>query len=366
MGPGRANMRFMGFAKSGVRRSVMAALMFGAVRIAVAQGTSSLLIGDVVSHESGTPLGHSMVTVLGAERQTFTSDGGVFAFGSMEPGRYRIRATHIGYTPVEVNVVVPMGAAPPRVKIELTRISIQLATVRVLAAGICRTPGRPNPDVEPDFAAIVAQLRMNAEQFQLLSDSFPYKYKVEQLFESMRSDSTRTNPKIENEAYRSDIHGWEYKMGDVIEHTRDGRTMMHLPTLRDFASYEFLNNHCFRYAGLDSTRDGLFIRIAFQADVQIRTPDVDGSVFLDAKTYQIRRADLQLTKIPAGLSQVTAVRVTTIFGEVSPSIDIIREVHGITSLHHFGWGATVATTEDQHMYSFEWLHNDPAHPVVQP
>jgi hypothetical protein len=141
---------------------------------------------------------------------------------------------------------------------------------------------------------------------------------------------------------------------------------MELPTLRDFASYEFLNNHCFRYGGLDSTRDGTFIRIAFQADVQIRTPDVNGTVYLDAKTYQIRRADLQLTKIPPGIPDVTAVHVTTIFSEISPSIVIIRDVHGITSLRHWGWFATVARTEDQQLYDFEWLRSDPAHPTVQP
>jgi len=356
----------MCFTASRVGRSVVVAVIFGAVRIAGAQGTSTLLIGDVVSRETGTPLGHSMVTVLGAERQTFTSDGGVFAFSSLLPGRYRIRAVHIGYTPVEINVDVPAGAAPPRLRIELTHISVQLATVRVVAAGRCTTPGRPNPDVEPDFAAIVAQLRLNAEQYQLLSDSFPFRYRVEQTYYSMRGDSSRVNPRIETADYRSDAHGWQYKMGDMIERRSDGHTMMHLPTLRDFAGYEFLNNHCFRYAGLESTRDGDLIRIDFQADVQIRTPDVDGSVYLDAKTYAIRRAELQLTKVPAGLPQVTAVHVTTIFGEVSAAIDIIREVHGITSLRHRGWGATVATTEDQHIYGFEWLGSNPARPTAQP
>jgi hypothetical protein len=354
----------MWFAASRIGRSVVAAMIFGAMRIVSAQGTSTLLIGDVVSRETGTPLGHSMVTVLGAERQTFTSDGGVFAFASMAPGRYRIRAVHIGYTPAEVTVDVPAGTAPPRVRIELARLSVQLATVRVVAAVRCTTPGRPNPDVEPDFAAIVAQIRLNAEQYQLLSDSFPFKYKVEQTFYSMRGDSSRVNPRIETTDFRSDGHGWQYRMGDMIERRSDGHTLMHLPTLRDFAGYEFLNNHCFRYAGVESTRDGNLIRIDFQADVQIRTPDVDGSVYLDAKTYAIRRAELQLTKIPAGLTQVTAVHVQTIFGEVSPSIDVIKDVHGITSLKHRGWGATIATTEDQHMYGFEWLGNNPARPGV--
>jgi hypothetical protein len=354
------------FARSSIARAVITALALGAFRIAGAQGSPPLLLGDVVSHEAGTPLAHAMVTVLGLDRQTFTSDRGVFAFTSLEPGRYRIRAVHIGYSPLEVNVDVPAGAEPPRVRIELTHLSVQLATVKVTAAVRCTAPGRPNPDIEPDFAAIVAQLRMNAEQYKLLSDSFPFRYKVEQVYYSVKGDSSRGDPKIETEAYRSDVHGWEYKMGDVVERMRDGRTMMHLPTLRDFASYEFLNNHCFRYAGLDSTRDGVFIHIAFQADVQIRNPDVNGSVYLDAKTYQIRRAELELTKIPAGLSQVSAVHVTTVFGEVAPSVDVIQVVHGVTSLRHWGWGATVAMTEDQRTYDFEWLGNNPAHPAIQP
>src|ERR1019366_5106223 len=70
-------------------------LLLCAARIAVAQGLPGLLIGDVVSRESGFPLGHAMVTVLGAQRQTFTSDAGIFAFREMEPGRYRLHVTRI-------------------------------------------------------------------------------------------------------------------------------------------------------------------------------------------------------------------------------------------------------------------------------
>jgi hypothetical protein len=351
--------------KSWYGRSGAAALgfLFGAIRIAGAQAPAARLIGDVVSTETGAPLAHAMVTVLGIERQTFTSDGGVFVFSGLEPGRYRIRAVHIGYSPAELMVEIPAGGAPPpRVKLALTHLSIQLATVKVVATSICRTPGRPNPDVEPDFAAIVGQLRMNAEQFQLLSDSFPYKYKVEEEFFGMRGDSTRTDESVETENFRSDTHGWEYRVGDMIGKDRRGTTV-HLPTLRDFASYEFLNNHCFSYGGTVTTRDGVFIKIGFQADVQLRAPDVTGSVLLDAKTYQIRRAEFRLTKVPANMPEVTAIDVTTIFGEVSPSIDIITAVHGLTSIHHRGWGAIVARGEDERMFGIEWIGADPAHPI---
>ena len=360
-GRARANMRLT---ISRVIRSAATVLLLLPSRDAAAQG--ALLIGDVVNRETGTPLGHSMVTVLPNEHQTFTSDAGVFAFANMLPGRYRIRAAHIGYAPVEINVDVPEGAAPPRLRIALTHLSMQLATVRVTAAAKCTNPGRPNPDTDPDFAAIVAQIRLNAEQYKLLADSFPFTYQVEQVYRSMKGDSSKVDPKIERVSYRSDTHGWQYKMGDLIERRGDGHTLMHLPVLSDFASYEFLNNHCFRYGGLEPTRSGALVRIDFQADVQIRTPDVDGSVFLDAQTYAIRRADLRLSKIPPGLPQVTAVQVQTIFGEISPNIDVITDVHGITFLKHWGWGATIATTEDQHSYFFEWIGPNPAKAVVQP
>ena len=338
-----------------------------ALSAAGAQGTTSLLIGDVVASETGTPLGHSMVTVLGLERQTFTSEAGVFSFSALGPGRYRIRVTHIGYTPVESIVEVPAGVRPERVRIELARITVQLGAVRVVAGTpACTKPGRPNPDVEPEFAAIINQLRLNAEHFQLLSDSFPFKYTVERKFQSMRADSSRVDPRVETIAFRSDLHGWEYRIGEVVELTHDGKTLMHLPTLRDFASYDFLNNHCFRYSGVDYSDDGPLVHIAFAADVQIKNPDVNGDVYLDARTYQIRRADLQLTKIPPGIPQVTAVRVTTTFGEISPSIVVVQDVHGITSLARSAQSTAIAMTEDQHSFAFEWLRDDPAHPFVRP
>lgn len=356
----------MRYAHSTIARLACAAVLSGFARLAGAQATTPSLIGDVVSRETGGPLAHAMITLVGNERQTFTSDGGVFAFTSLAPGTYRIRAVHIGFTPSEVSVEIVAGAAPPRVRIALARLSVQLATVKVTATAAFRTPGRPNPDVEPDFAAIVGQLRMNAEQFQLLSDSFPFTYKVQQVFYELHNDSSRTTQDVESESYRSDARGWEYKMGDVVARAPDGHMLMHLPTLRDFASYEFLNNHCFSYGGIEQTRSGPLIRIAFQADVQIRNPDVNGTVYLDAKTYQIRRAELRLTKIPASMPQATAVNVTTIFGEVSPSIDVIQEVHGLTSLRRHVFSSVVGNGEDQRMYALEWLVRNPSRPAVQP
>lgn len=349
------------------RRFLVPALLLCAARPAAPQGLPGLLIGDVVGRESGFPLGHAMVTVLGAERQTFTSDAGVFAFRGLEPGRYRLRVTRIGYVPADVDAEVPANGAPPRLRVALARLTVQLAMVKVLAKPVCTAPGRPDPTLNPDFAAVIIQLRLNAEHYKLLADSFPFAYAVERSERAMKGDSSRGTPRIDTLEFRTDHRGWEYKMGDMVERSPTGTYVMHLPDLRDFASYEFLNNHCFRYAGLDTTRQGVLLRIDFQADVQIRTPDVNGSILLDAQTYEIRRAELELSKIPPEVKEVTAFHVTTIFSEISPSIDVIHDVNGISSRRHsrLPW-STIATTEDQRMLRFQWLREDPAHPRTQP
>ena len=148
-------------------RPLLFALVFCAFRGVAAQGTARLMVGDVISAESGTPLGHAMITVLGMERQTFTSDAGVFAFTGMEPGKYRLRATHIGFVPTEVSFDFAAGDATPRIKLALKRFSVDLAAFKVKASSTCTRPCRPNADVKPDFATIDGQLRLTQDHYQL-------------------------------------------------------------------------------------------------------------------------------------------------------------------------------------------------------
>jgi hypothetical protein len=327
-------------------------------RALAAQGKQGVLVGDVVAKETGTPLDHAMITVMSAGRQTFSSETGIFAFSNLAAG---------SFTPVEVTIDIPADTPPKRARVELARLSIQLKVVKVFAKPSCTDPGRPDPATNADFAAVIQQLRLNAEHYQLLADSFPFSYSVQRTARPMMGDSSRGVATIDTLDLRSDYRGWEYSVGNVVELTNTG-FLMHLPDLRDFAGIEFLNNHCFTYGGLDSTRDGPRLRIDFRADDQIRSPDVNGTIWLDAKSYQIRRADLEMSRMPNGLREVTAVRVATIFEEVAPSIVVFHDVLGRSSLRHSGNGrrTVIASTEDQRLFRFTWIKDDPRHPSAQP
>jgi len=312
-----------------------------------------------VDHATGLPLEHAMVSLLPLGRQTFSSAQGQFGFAAIPPGAYRLRVARIGFTPRDLAVAVTAGADPPIVRVELDRATFSLAAVRVLAYPPCTRPGAPDPRTSADFAGIFEQVRQNAEQYRVLSDSFPFGYRFERTRGEQRADSTRVVERVDTQLVRSDHDRWRYRPGSVVARDASGYVMQ-LPTLADFASREFLRNHCFYYAGVDTTADGRQVRVDFRAADRLRTPDVHGSVLLDAVSFQIRRAELDLSIVPAPLRDVVRAHVTTVFREVSPSIVVFSEVRGTTVLRPSrAPGAAAESFEEQRLLEFGWLRADP-------
>ena len=329
--------------------------------------TAKLLIGVVVARESGTPLEHAMVTVQPGLRQTFTSGAGTFAFSAMLPGTYRIRVAHLGFVPLEIAVTVPSNGVPDRLRVELALITVHLPTMKVLANWSCTNPGPPDPAYDPDFAAVIGQLRLNAEQYRLLADSFPFAYRIRRENSATDGAKVRKMRQIDTVMYVSNAMGWRYRVGNVVGEDSQHQLEMRLPILSDFASDAFLNSHCFRYAGRDSTQDGAVLRIEFRATDTIKEPDVNGTILLDAVSYQIRSTTLDLSRIPREIRGVKSVSARTTFTEVAPNIVVFSEVIGTNLLTPSkDWRANVSTTEEQHLMQFEWLHGAPGKSVPPP
>ena len=326
-----------------------------------AQAVGRLLTGVVVASASQSPLGHSMVSLQPLGRQTFTDDLGRFAFQGVPPGNYRLRAAHLGFAPTELPVTIPRDSAPTRLRVELAEVQVRLATVQVLGDAPCMAPGAPDPVKEREFSVIFQQLEQNAQQYRLLADSFPYAYHEERTNYSVRGDSVIESIHHETILLRSDRPGWTYHPGRVVSTDFITRQRsMHLPTLSDFASEEFVRNHCFRYGGEVRTPDGSAVRIDFRAADRVGAPDVNGTILLDATTYQIRRAELRLSQVPSALRKVATVDVTTLFREVEPSVLVFSEVHGVsTMVPSKDLLDRIAAIEDHVLLDFGFLRADP-------
>lgn len=303
------------------RAALMAALLFlMPAGLAMAQeNTTTVLIGRVMVDGSGSPLPYASVTLNGRSAQ-FTDSLGRFQVEGLASGDVTVRARRIGYSPAEQVTRITRGDTA-RVVLRMARLAIQLPAVHATAR-VCTNPGPPDRRAEPGLVQLFTQLQQNAETFRLLSAAYPYIYASQRQFVTTLNDSVIERTPLETVS-GSSARSWKYEAGQMIVQA-DAKTSMHLPTLAVFADENFARSHCFDYAGLVELDGQSLVRVDFTPDEKIREPDVSGSLYLDPVSYQIRRSDLVLTKVPYHLSgQMTGHTVTTYFTEVVPGVPII-------------------------------------------
>lgn len=306
-----------------------AVALVGASRPALSQ--SGALKGTVVAVEGGTPLAHAVVTIPTLGRELFADAEGRFYLAHLPPGAVILRVRRLGYVSTDVAATVSEGTTDSLV-VRLTRVALQLAVVNVHAYEECRNPGPPRADDDTAAAGIFAQLLDNAEQLRLLSRSYPFSYLVTSVHGRSRpNEPSRLSSvdRVDTIRYESD-DPWRYRPGRIItRHMMRGggdSLVMHIPTLVDLADSAFVHNHCFHNAGMAMVDSVPMYRLDLRAAARIRSPDVEGSIFLDTATYQIRRTELRLTRMPPDVRGMKSMHVVTDFEETMPSIPIVYRV----------------------------------------
>lgn len=297
-----------------------------ALLAAQAGAQSTQLSGTIVSRETGEPLAHAIVGIEGLDRAQFATEAGTFSFGDLGFGSIQLHVRRIGFQPFDTTLNLVRGAQNT-VRVQLQRVALQLGEVVVRGHPPCRNPGAPSKR-DPGLAAIFTQVRMNAEQYKLLTDQYPLHY-ILQIDVSKRLKSDGSVRLESSEERRIDAAPqWRYEPGRLV--VRQGvSAFVHLPMLIDFASKQFINNHCFHYAGRAVVGEDSVIRIDVVPAERIRTPDVGGSLYFDPITFQIKRTVLELTSPWGRFGNVVELRMTTDFQEILPSISVIGRLEGI-------------------------------------
>jgi hypothetical protein len=288
--------------------------------------------GVLISATDSEPVPYG--TVLGPDSSgRFANAQGQFALGALTPGRYRLRARMLGYSPLDTTVAVDSTRA--LITLRMRRIAIQLVTIPIhaKAEGACVTTGRTTTN--PQLAAVFEQLDQNVDRYNLLLTKYPFRYRREEveLVHMVASSSTNgNNARNEDSTTSYDTVTYDsrnrrpYQPGSIVYHdtTLSGRArmVMYLPTFGDLADPAFDAAHCFAYMG---ERKGE-IRIDFRPAERIVQPDVAGSVYLDATRYIVRRADFHLTKPRKLDPPVAGFDVQTTFQEIVPAVPILSVV----------------------------------------
>lgn len=107
-----------------MRRGIVVAIWICA-NLAAQTGISSGSIGGFVSNGLGTAIPHAAVHVVepstGLERQSFTSESGVYGFDYLPPGDYEVQVESAGFAVSVKRIVLPAGGA--------LRVNLALALV---------------------------------------------------------------------------------------------------------------------------------------------------------------------------------------------------------------------------------------------
>jgi hypothetical protein len=220
-------------------------------------------VRGVVRTTTGEAIPYASVALLPAFAARFTDDSGAFVFTGVMPGTYHLVARQVGYKPRDTTVVVEASACVT-VAVALERFVVELSAITVVGemarpGGVwrCTNPGVPDSAQDPAVAAVFDQLHENAQRYWMLADSYPASYRLERRFG--RPDRERERLVVswaDTVGLRTDTR-WRYAPGHLLADVPlvRGRTelQVNLPTLPDLADPVFLQNHCFRLEGLDTS-----------------------------------------------------------------------------------------------------------------
>ena len=346
---------------TGHGRLAIAALL-GAGALHGQPSVAGALAGRLVD-ENGHPLSYGIVALAEAGRERFTDDSGFFLFSDLPEGPNIVRVRRLGFAPARVTVPVRAGHTDT-VRIALRRVAIMLAAVDVREYPPCRDPGPPDSAKDSTLAVAFEQLRMNSLQFQTLREKHPFATGMQLTIVRERRNGSRQE--VRGEIRETSLEHRPYEPGRVVTPARSKMRRFapyefNVPELGDFAREEFVRAHCF-HQGPMVEGDPSLIRIDVRAAEHLRYPDVEGSIFLDAATFQIRRTALRMSRVPSGpeFDTMRSQDVVTEFREMLPSIPVIDRVYSVQRFDPRGNGVTyVAVHETQRLMTFEFLGSRP-------
>lgn len=282
------------------KRSLLAAL---AMLAAPATSSAQVVRGRITEVNTSAPVAGALVSLLPASGDSvivnvLSATSGEYGIRAPAAGTYRLAVKRIGvrrYT----SAPFELGAGETRMSdVRIDAVAIALPEVNV--SGLCVTRQRDLPrvaslwdeartaleaaDISLRDRLIEARLSRHAAELDPATLQVRFDWRsdaqlmVQQPFTSPSGDSL------------SAIGYWRQLPGDSVEYLA--------PDARALASNAFIRDHCFSLSAAPRNRPEL-VGLAFRPSRDRRLPDITGTIWIDARRFELRFIEFRYTMLPA-------------------------------------------------------------------
>ena len=282
-----------------VNRAVLLLLLLAG---SVSDVSAQIVRGVIAEADGGAPIPGVFVVLVDstgrARTGVLTDARGWYAIGAAVGGTYRVRAERIGHASTLSEPFVLTAGNAITVDVRVQVAPIELAAVDVASMSRCvRRPvtGQRTAQLweEARKALSVAHWTEKQRRFQFEMRSW-----------SRDLDARTLTVRNEQEQYQIS-HTRPYGAVSIDSLTRYGFArndrygmIYYGPDAEVLLSDEFLDRHCFHSVVGSGDNAGQF-GLVFQPAKDMKLPDVKGTLWLDARTYELRNIDFSYVNIPA-------------------------------------------------------------------
>lgn len=259
--------------------------------------------GQVVAGEfvdaDGSPIPSARVSLQNERGATvgsvLTDAAGRFQLRAPDAGRYRVRGERIGFELTETDPLELAGDGRVDQRMVANARRVMLATVVVEAGSRCG-----GSDATPETRVVWDEVR---KALGMVSDTSRratytlerFERELDPTSRAVRRESRRTEagtsdkPFIPADLARLANQGYIERQGDTL--------VYQAPDADVLLSQAFLEDHCFRLRTAGAPAEGL-IGLAFEPVRSRRVPDVEGVLWVDRASAELRQMEWSYTRAP--------------------------------------------------------------------
>jgi hypothetical protein len=252
------------------------------------------------------PVGRGFVVLLDLEgdevARALSSGEGGFTLRAPSGGEFRLRSERIGYRAFLSEPLRLSRGQTVDLTLRVAALPVRLATVRVEGRNRCRA----NPEEGESTVLIWEEIRkaLAAATWAEEQELFRYRiYTYQRDLPPNRSQILEEAGQVRSGASEAPFRSIpaERLSGEGYIADSGSSTWYMLPDAYVLLDPTFLGTHCFHVVRDEQDRPGQ-VGLAFEPMRGRRLPDVEGALWLDEVTSELRSLDVRHTRVPGGLS----------------------------------------------------------------